>query len=98
MKIQVYGTGCATCKHLYESTKTAVSELGIQAEVEYITDIQKMVEKGFMQSPVLVVNNQIASIGSAPGIEKIKELLCDTNSKDSKNSESKKSCTCGGNC
>ena len=43
MKITVLGSGCATCKALYELTKKAVVELGLKDEVEYITDISKIV-------------------------------------------------------
>ena len=44
MKIQVLGSGCPTCKKLFELTKQAVEELDLKTEVEYITDIQKIVD------------------------------------------------------
>jgi len=46
LKIQVLGSGCPTCKKLFELTKQAVEELGLKIEVEYITDIQRIVEMG----------------------------------------------------
>ena len=58
MKIQVLGSGCPTCKKLFEITKQAVAELKLKTEVEYITDIQKVVEMGVMSSPVLAVNGK----------------------------------------
>ncbi len=75
MKIQVLGSGCPTCKKLYEMTKQAVSQLGWKEEVEYITDISKIVEMGIMQSPVLAVNGKPIMVGYLPGIEKVKSLL-----------------------
>jgi len=39
MKIQVLGSGCPTCKKLFETTKKIASELGIDAEVEYVDDV-----------------------------------------------------------
>ena len=75
MKIQVLGSGCSTCKNLYELTKKAVSELGIDNEVEYITDIAKIVEMRVMSSPVLAVNGKPILTGHVPDIEKIKKLL-----------------------
>ena len=75
MKIQVLGSGCSTCKSLYELTKKAVSDLGMQEEVEYITDVSKIVEMGVMSSPVLAINGKPVMIGSVPDIEKLKDLL-----------------------
>lgn len=85
MKIQVYGSGCPSCKQLYELTKTAVAQLAIKADIEYIDDITKIIELGVMQSPVLVIDGKIAMLGSA-SLEKIKEII------------SKPACTCGGKC
>ena len=75
MKIQVLGSGCPTCKKLFELTKKAVEELGLKTEVEYITDMQKIIEMGVMSSPVLAVNGKPALAGSLPDIEKIKNMI-----------------------
>ena len=75
MKIQVLGSGCPTCKKLFELTKQAVQELGVKTEVEYITDIQKIVEMGVMSSPVLAINGKPILTGFVPDIEKIKETI-----------------------
>ncbi|MFA6007222.1 MAG: thioredoxin family protein [Candidatus Shapirobacteria bacterium] len=74
MKIQVLGSGCPTCKNLFELTKKAVEELKIEAEVEYSTDVSKIIEMGIMQSPVLAIDNKAVMVGSAD-INKIKELI-----------------------
>lgn len=74
MKIQVLGSGCPTCKNLYELTKTAVKELGLEAEVEYSTDVSKIIEIGVMQSPVLAIDGKPVMIGSG-NIDKIKSVL-----------------------
>ena len=75
MKIQVLGSGCATCKKLFELTQKAVLELGLSTEVEYITDVQKIVAMGLMQSPVLVVNGKPTLVGFTSDLEKIKKLI-----------------------
>jgi len=75
MKIQVLGSGCPTCKKLFELTKKAVEELELKTEVEYITDIQKIIEMGVMSSPVLAINGKPALAGSLPDIEKIKNVI-----------------------
>ena len=95
MKIQVLGSGCPTCKTLYELTKTAVAELGVDAEVEYSTDISKIIELGVMESPVMTINGKIAMLGSH-NLEKIKEVII--KGKDITPTEKKSCCDCGGKC
>jgi len=95
MKIQVIGSGCPTCKNLYELTQTAIKELGIDAEVEYSTDISKIIELGVMESPVMTINGKIAMLGSG-SLEKIKEVI--TKGKDTVPIEKKSACSCGGKC
>lgn len=75
MKIQVLGSGCATCKKLYEITQKAVNEMGLKEKVEYITDISKIIKMGIMQSPVLAVDGKPVMTGFTSDIEKIKSLI-----------------------
>lgn len=58
MKISVIGSGCTTCKKLHEAVIKVVKEDNIDAEVEYSTDITKIVEMGLMRSPVLAIDSQ----------------------------------------
>jgi small redox-active disulfide protein 2 len=58
VKIKIIGSGCATCKKLHKTTEEVVKELGIDAKVEYSTDIQEAVELGMMQSPVLTIDGK----------------------------------------
>ena len=55
MKIQVLGPGCPNCFALETMVKKAVEELGVEAEIEHVSDIDKMVEMGMMLSPGLAV-------------------------------------------
>ena len=75
MKIQVLGSGCATCHKLFELTKKAVAELGLDIQVEYITDVSKIVEMGVMSSPVLAIDGEPVLTGFIPDIKKIKSLI-----------------------
>ena len=75
--IEVLGSGCPTCKKLYEVTTKAVEELGINVKVDYVTDTQRIVQMGVMQSPVLAVNGKPALVGFTPDIEKIKKAIQD---------------------
>lgn len=94
MKIQVLGSGCPTCKSLYELTKKAVSELGMTQEIEYITDISKIIELGVMSSPVLAIDGKAVMVGSTDNIERIKDLIKSSPVVDR---EKKKDC-CGSDC
>jgi small redox-active disulfide protein 2 len=78
MKIEVLGSGCPTCRKLYEITKKAAEELGIKDEVEYISGqkgIERLIELGAMSSPAIAVDNKLVFVGYTPDIERIKKLL-----------------------
>jgi small redox-active disulfide protein 2 len=75
MKIQVFGSGCENCKKLHKLTEKAVFELGIKSEVEYVTDIVKMMEMGFITSPVLAVEGEAVITGFVPDLDKIKDAI-----------------------
>ena len=75
MEIKVIGPGCANCKRLLEATKQAVKETGLETEVEYVTDIQKMVEMGIMQTPALAINGKVVLSGFVPDIKTIKNKI-----------------------
>jgi small redox-active disulfide protein 2 len=77
MKIQVLGSGCSACRNLFELTKKAAEELELRAEVEYISDIQKIIELGLMSSPVLAIDSKPVMVGFVPSIGKIKEIIED---------------------
>lgn len=75
MTIQVLGSGCPTCKKLYELTKQATAEVDFTGEVEYITDIEKMLEMGIMQSPALAIDNKPVLTGRLPSLEELKKII-----------------------
>ena len=74
-KIEVLGSGCPTCEKLYKITEQAVAELGLSKKVEYVKDVQRIVQMGLMQSPVLVVGGKPVLVGFTPDIEKIKKAI-----------------------
>lgn len=81
MTIQVLGSGCTTCKNLFELTKDIVSELKIETEVEYITDISRIIEMGVFTSPVLAIDGKPIMTGFSSNRERLKELIIEnTNS------------------
>ena len=60
--IKVLGAGCKSCHKLYENTKQAVKDMGLSVEIEYITDMQKVMEYGAMRMPALVVNEKVVAM------------------------------------
>ena len=73
--IRVLGPGCAKCKKLFDNVESAVSELGIQCEVEKITNIGEITRYDVMMTPGLVVDGEVKSSGSALSVDKIKKIL-----------------------
>lgn len=71
--IKILGSGCKACHQLYDNTMKAVEGMGI--EVEYITDLQKIMEYGAMSMPALVVNEKIVSSGKTLKPAEILKLI-----------------------
>jgi small redox-active disulfide protein 2 len=94
MNIQVLGSGCPTCKKLHELTQEAVRQLNLNEQVEYITDVSKIIEMGVMTSPVLAVNDTPVMVGFVPDVEMIKKAIMSGTVKESKVG----ACSCGGRC
>ncbi|HSB52528.1 MAG TPA: thioredoxin family protein [Dissulfurispiraceae bacterium] len=75
MEIKVLGPGCANCTKMEELTKKALAELGIEAKVEKVTDLQEIM-KYTMSTPGLVVDGRLKHSGKPlPTLEKIKTLI-----------------------
>ena len=75
--IKVLGAGCKSCHQLYENVKKAVSNLGINVEVEYITDMEKVMSYGAMSMPALVVNEKVVSVGKVLKESEVMKLIDD---------------------
>ena len=67
--------GCTSCHQQYEYAKEAVKNMGLSVEVEYITDMQKVMEYGVMNMPAIVVNEKVVSCGKVLRVPAVKELL-----------------------
>jgi small redox-active disulfide protein 2 len=74
-KIQILGPGCQKCQALYERTRQAASEMGIDCDIEKITDIDQMLSFGIMSTPALVVDGNVKVHGHVPTVARIKEML-----------------------
>ena len=75
MIIKVLGSGCAKCKTLEKITREAVDQLQIDATIEKVEDIQKIVEYGVMFTPALGVDGEVVVKGRVPKLDEVKTLL-----------------------
>jgi small redox-active disulfide protein 2 len=75
MKIQILGTGCPKCKKLAELAENIAKELGLEYELEKVTDINEIMNFGVMATPGLAVNGKVLLAGKMPSPEHLKELL-----------------------
>ena len=75
MKIQVLGSGCPKCKALTERVEEAVGSLGIDCEVEKVTDINDIISFGVMVTPGLVIDGEVKSVGKLLSVDEIKGML-----------------------
>ena len=73
--VKVLGAGCKSCHDQYEYAKEAVKNLGLAIEVEYITDMQKVMEYGVMSMPAIVVNEKVVSMGKVLKTDDVEKLL-----------------------
>ena len=74
-KIQILGTGCLKCRQLTENAETAAKGLGIEYEIEKVTDINKIMEFGVMMTPALAVDGEVKVAGKVPSLDEIKEMI-----------------------
>lgn len=73
--IKVLGPGCRNCITLEARTRQALDDLGMQAEVEKVTDVAQIMSYGIMSTPGLVVDEQVVIAGKVPSVRKLTELL-----------------------
>lgn len=75
MKIEILGMGCPKCKQLFENVENAVSDLGIDAELVKVEDMDKITDYAVMVTPALVVDGVVKSAGKVSTVDEIKGLL-----------------------
>ena len=73
--IKILGAGCKSCHEQYENAKAAVKAMGLSVEVEYITDMEKVMAYGVMSMPAIVVNEQVVSMGKVLKAADVEKLL-----------------------
>ncbi len=75
MDIKVLGPGCKNCEILTNNTKEALSTLGMQANLEKVTDLAKIAQYGVMSTPGLMINDKVVSYGKVLKANDIAKLI-----------------------
>jgi small redox-active disulfide protein 2 len=74
-KLQILGTGCPKCRLLTEHAERAAQELGLDYELEKVTNLERMFDFGVVATPALVVDGEVKVFGHVPSTERLKQLL-----------------------
>ena len=75
MEIKVLGPGCPRCQQTEKNVKEAVSESGVAANVEKVTDTMKIASYGVFGTPAVVVDGEVKSVGKIPSKEEVKAWI-----------------------
>lgn len=75
MKFTIYGSGCAKCQKLTANAEAAAQALGLDYDVEKVTDVNGIIDAGVMHTPALAVDGEVVVEGKIPGSDEIKQLL-----------------------
>lgn len=76
-KLQILGTGCPKCRQLTAQVETAAQAMGLDYEIEKVTDINQILSFGVMMTPALAVDGEVRLIGVAPSTQTIINALDD---------------------
>lgn len=75
MKIEVLGTGCRNCNALEGATRQALDGLGMDVQVDKVTDYGEIVARGVMSTPALAIDGEVLTVGRVPSVGEITELI-----------------------
>ena len=74
-KIQILGTGCAKCTKLAENAEAAAKNLGIDYEIEKVSDINEIIKFGVMTTPALALDGVVKVAGKVPSTDEIEKMI-----------------------
>jgi small redox-active disulfide protein 2 len=75
MKLKIYGSGCTKCNLLTQHAETAAQELGIDYELEKVTDMNQIINAGVMRTPAMAIDDEIVVEGKVPSASELKRYL-----------------------
>jgi small redox-active disulfide protein 2 len=74
-RLQILGTGCQKCRMLTEHAERAARALGLEVEIEKVTDLEGILELGVVATPALVVDGEVKVSGRVPTVKRLEEIL-----------------------
>ena len=74
-KIQILGTGCPKCKKLAENAEVAIKDLGVECEIEKVSQINEIMKFGVMITPALAIDGKVTVTGKVASVDEIKQML-----------------------
>jgi len=75
MDIKVLGGGCRSCEALLAAAKEAVAQTGVEAGIEYVTDMERIMSYGVMSMPALMIDGKVVSAGRVLKARDVVKLL-----------------------
>ena len=84
MKIKILGTGCAKCHQLEQTAKQVVKELAVNASIEEVKDLKKIMEYPILTTPALVVNEELVCSGRIPSKSEVTQFIINALDKEGK--------------
>jgi small redox-active disulfide protein 2 len=75
LSIKVLGSGCANCHKVEELAKQAVAQLALEAKVEMVTDMKEIMRYGVMNTPGIVINEKVVSMGRVPALSQMTTMI-----------------------
>ena len=75
MVLQILGSGCPKCQKLAQNAQAAIDEVGIEATVEKVTEMDKIMDMGVAMTPALAIDGEVKSAGKVLSAEKIADIL-----------------------
>ena len=84
MNIKILGPGCARCHQLEKTTREVVKELGIDATIEEVKDMMKIVQYPILTTPGLIINEELVCVGRVPTKTELAHLIADALTKEDK--------------
>jgi small redox-active disulfide protein 2 len=75
LTVKVLGPGCKNCMQLEEIVKMAVTDLGVEADVQKVSDYSEILSYNVMSTPGLVINEQVVSSGRIPSENEVMSWL-----------------------
>ncbi len=72
---RILGTGCPRCRALAQNVESAARQLGLAFQIEWVSDVEKILDYEVYMTPALVVDDQVAVVGVVPSVEELKGIL-----------------------